>query len=155
MEPENIDELDRKIIRELVKEARRHFTEIAEELGVSTGTVHLRFEKLKKAGIITHTKAVINYEALGFVVCAFVGVNLHNASDYTKVQDRLKQFDRILEAYYTTGAYNIFTRVVAKSNADLYSFLLQLQKIKEIRGTETIMVLDNPINRDFGEFVSK
>ena len=152
MTSDNIDELDRQILQALVEDARKHFTEIAEDLGVSTGTVHLRFDKLKKAGIISRTKAVINYEALGFMVCAFVGINLHNASDYVKVQAKLKQFDRILEAYYTTGEYNIFTRILAKSNADLYSFLLELQKIKEIGGTETIMVLDNPINRDFGEF---
>ena len=46
MVAENLDAIDSQIIKALLKDGRVHFTELADDIGVSTGTVHLRFDKL-------------------------------------------------------------------------------------------------------------
>jgi len=144
-----IDNLDRQILDVLQQDARRPFQLIAKDLIVSGGTVHIRVNKLKEAGVITGSKIRVNPEKLGYDVCAFVGINLQNARDYRVVIEELKQMPEILEAHYTTGKYNIFVKILAKSTRGLHHFLIEkLQEIPQVRSTETFISLQMPINRD-------
>lgn len=148
MENYEIDNLDRKILGALLDDARKPFSEIASELEVSGGTVHVRMEKLKKAGIVRGAKLNLDYSALGYTIGAFVGINLHHARDYEKVLGKLKKVNGILEAHYTTGEFNIFCKIVTKSIPDLYDFLRDLQGVAEIQTTQTTMILSSPIVRE-------
>ena len=47
-----IDNLDKKILAQLLQEARTPYAKIAESLSVSPGTIHVRIEKMRQAGII-------------------------------------------------------------------------------------------------------
>ena len=143
-----IDELDVRIISALLADARRPYLELAKQLKVSGGTIHVRMNKLAKAGIVRGSKLVLDYKRLGYDISAYIGINLHNARDYDKVLLRLREFPLIMEAHYTTGQYNIFAKLHVKSVTDLHSFLLKLQGVKEIQSTQTIMILDTPIERD-------
>ena len=144
-----IDNLDCEILKRLQKDARHSFQDIARELTVSGGTIHVRFNNLKEAGIIKGTSVDINYEKLGYDVCAFVGINLHNARDYKTVIGYLIKMPEVLEAHYTTGKYNIFLKIIAKSTRGLYDFLIErIQEIAEIQSTETLISLEIPIDKD-------
>jgi Lrp/AsnC family transcriptional regulator for asnA, asnC and gidA len=146
--PFELDNVDRKIISALIEDSRRPYIDIAHELNVSGGTIHVRMDKLKKAGVVKGSRMTIDYQRLGYGVQAFVGINLHNAKDYKKVVEKITEFNEIVEAHYSTGDYNIFTKVIVHSVADLHQFLLDLQGIREIQSTATIMILDTPITRD-------
>ncbi len=143
-----IDELDRRILSALLVDARRPYLELAKQLKVSGGTIHVRMNKMAKAGIVKGSKVVLDYRKLGYDVSAYIGVNLHNARDYDRVLARLTDIALIVEAHYTTGQFNIFTKIFVRSISDLHAFLLKLQAIKEIQSTQTIMILDSPIARD-------
>ena len=144
-----IDELDLNIIRILQQDARRPFQEIARDLSVSGGTVHVRYNKLRELGIIKGSRIIVDMQMLGFEVCAFVGINLHNARDYYIVVQKLKDFDEIIEVHSTTGAYNFFIKVVAKNTRGLHNFLTdRLQEMPEIQSTETFISLDLPVDRE-------
>ncbi|MCV5231267.1 Lrp/AsnC ligand binding domain-containing protein, partial [Escherichia coli] len=57
--------------------------------------------------------------------------------------------DEVFEAYYTTGAYNIFVKLMCKSSEVLQFVLIdKLQAIDEVQSTETLISLQNPINRN-------
>ena len=145
----DIDKLDKKILSALQKDARRPFQELARDMDVSGGTVHVRFNKLKDLGVITGSHVDINYGKLGYDVTAFIGINLHNAGDYAAVLEKLRKMEEITEAYYTTGNYSIFIRVITKSTEGLHEFLTRkLQPLKEIQSTETFISLYIPIKRD-------
>ena len=143
-----LDQLDRRILAALLEDSRRPFIDIAHELNVSGGTIHVRMEKLKKAGVVKGSKLVLDYRRMGYGVVAFIGLNLHNARDYRKVLDKIKEFEPILEAHYSTGQYNILTRVIVRNIPELHRFLLEIQNLREIQSTQTIMVLDTPFERD-------
>lgn len=144
-----IDILDREILDILQRDARRPFQLIAKDLVVSGGTVHIRVNKLKESGVITGSKIKIDPVKMGYDVCAFVGINLQNARDYKVVIQQLKQMPEILEAHYTTGKYNIFVKILARSTRGLHHFLIErLQEIPQVRSTETFISLQMPINRD-------
>lgn len=143
-----IDNLDRSILRSLLRDARTPFSDIAQELGVSDGTIHVRVNKLKQAGVITGAHIAVDHRALGYSICAFIGINLEHARDYEATVKKLKNIDRITEAYYTTGHYNILTKVLAHDMDDLYRFLVEvLQSIEKVQSTETLLVLNTPIAR--------
>lgn len=145
----SIDLTDQQILKRLLLDARRPFQDIAREIIVSGGTVHVRYNKLKEAGIIKGSKVVVDFERLGLQCTAFVGINLRSAKDYPKALERLKSFPEITEVHYTTGTYSMFVKVVTSNTRQLHLFLIEsLQSIPEIQSTETLMSLDNPVNRD-------
>lgn len=144
-----LDYIDKEILRRLLEDSRTSYQEIAKDLIVSTGTIHVRLGKLKEAGIIKGSKVVIDYRKLGLEVCAFIGINLVSARDYQTVLTKLNTFPEIVEVYYTTGQYSMFAKVLAKSTKDLHLFLIEkLQDLSQIQSTETFISLDNPIMRD-------
>lgn len=143
-----LDLLDRKIIAALLDDARKPYVELADELGVSGGTIHVRMDKLKKSKVVRGSKLVVDYNRMGYQLLSYVGINLHNARDYRKVLERLLEIPNIVEAHYTTGQYNIFTKIRVRGIPHLHKFLLDLQAIKEIQSTQTIIVLENSLERD-------
>ena len=144
-----IDDLDRKILACLQRDARRPFQEIARELVVSGGTIHVRVGKLRKRGILRGTRVIVDRALLGFDVCAFIGVHLHHARDHRSVIEGLERMPEVLEAHYTTGTYGLLLKVVAESTRGLHDFLVdKLQALDGIRATETLISLDARIDRD-------
>ena len=144
-----IDELDKKIINSLVGDARTSYAELGKRFSVSPATVHVRVEKLKTSGIITGTKLSIEPKELGFSVCCFIGITLKSAGDYPEVIDKLEKIEEVVEAYYTTGAYSIFTKIFCASIDDLHWLLVEkIQSIEKIRATDTLISLQNPIHRN-------
>ena len=63
-----------------------------------------------------------------------------------KVIKKLDTFDEVVEAYYTTGNYSIFIKVMTHTIAELHSVLAtKIQLIDEIQSTETLISMQNPI----------
>ncbi|MFA9501101.1 MULTISPECIES: transcriptional regulator AsnC [Mannheimia] len=144
-----IDKLDQQILRCLIKDARIPYAEMAKGFGVSAATIHVRVEKMRQAGIIESTKIVVDERKLGYDVCCFIGIILKSAKDYDKVIAKLNEFDEVVEAYYTTGNYSIFIKVMTHTIEELHSVLAgKIQSIDEIQSTETLISLQNPILRD-------
>ena len=144
-----IDDLDREILNTLMNDARTPYAEMAKRFNVSPATVHVRVEKMRAAEIITGTEVIINPKLLGYDVCCFIGINLNAARDYHSALAKLNELDEVVEAYYTTGAYNIFVKLMCKSIEELqYVLIDKLQAIDEVQSTETLISLQNPINRN-------
>lgn len=122
---------------------------MAKNFGVSAATIHVRVEKMRQAGMIKSTKIVVDERKLGYDVCCFIGVILKSAKDYDKVIEKLSAFDEVVEAYYTTGNYSIFIKVMTRTIEELHSVLAgKIQSIDEIQSTETLISLQNPISRE-------
>ncbi|MDC0254544.1 Lrp/AsnC ligand binding domain-containing protein [Bacteriovoracales bacterium] len=144
-----MDDLDKRILNKLILNSRESYQEIARELVVSGGTIHVRINKMREAGIIKGSKILLDVSKLGFEFHAFVGINLVNARDYLNVLERLRQFPEVVEVHYTTGQYSLFAKVLSKNAKEFHLFLIEkLQSIQEIQSTETIISLDNPVNKD-------
>jgi Lrp/AsnC family transcriptional regulator for asnA, asnC and gidA len=116
---------------------------------VSPGTIHVRVEKMKQAGIIEGVHLHINPKQLGYDVCCFIGITLNHAKDYQEVLKKLDDLDEVIEAYYTIGHhFNIFIKVMCGSIDALEQLLIKkIQVIDEIQSTETMISLQNPILR--------
>lgn len=145
----NLDQLDKQILDILVRDARVPYAEMAKKFNVSPGTIHVRVEKMRQSGVIQGTKIRLDPQKLGYDVCCFIGIILKSAKDYEVVLDKLKAFPEVVEAYYTTGNYSIFIKVMTHTIAELHRVLAtKIQSIDEIQSTETLISMQNPILRD-------
>ncbi|MEM9889036.1 MAG: Lrp/AsnC ligand binding domain-containing protein [Bacteroidota bacterium] len=143
-----IDDLDRKILSELLRDAKQAYTDIAKKLYVSGGTIHVRMKKLENMGIVTGSSLRIDHAKLGWDISAFLGIFLAKSSLYEEVSNQLLQIPEILEAHYTTGNYSIFARIICKDTNHLRRVLHdKIQAIDGIQRTETFISLEESINR--------
>lgn len=143
-----IDDLDRKILRELYKDARASFVDIAKKLIVSNATVHQRVQKMKLYGVLTGFQPVIDESKLGLTVTSIIGVYLKNAKDCQAVLDKLAKIPEVIEAYYTTGSYALILKVITSDIQHFQLFLMEkLQHVAEVQSTESFICLSKPISK--------
>ena len=143
-----LDELDKQILSMLMRNAKKPYTEIAKELYVSGGTIHVRMKKLEEAGIVKGYNLDVDYGLLGYDISAFLGIYLDKSSLYDDVAKDLEKIPEIVEAYYTTGIYSIFAKIICRDTDHLRAVLHdKIQKIGGIQRTETFISLDASINR--------
>ncbi|WP_121352587.1 Lrp/AsnC ligand binding domain-containing protein [Flavisolibacter nicotianae] len=144
----NLDKLDLNIIQQLMHDASLSYAEIGKKLFVSAGTIHVRIKKLQEAGVISGMKYQVDLKKLGYDVIAFIGIYLEKSSLYDTVAKDLKKIPEIVRMNYTTGNYSIFVEVVCKDINQLrYILHDELQKIKGIERTETILSLEESLHR--------
>jgi len=143
------DKLDRDILSILMENALTPDTEIAKRLIVSAGTVHVRMNKMEQMGIVERSVLQVNHSKLGYDLTAFLAIYLHQGSAYHQVVKQLRGIAEVLEAYYTTGQYSIFVKIVCRNTAHLREVLnSKIQSIDGIERTETIISLEESIRRD-------
>ncbi|AEL28400.1 MULTISPECIES: Lrp/AsnC ligand binding domain-containing protein [Cyclobacterium] len=143
----DIDNVDLKIISLLNKDAKTPYTEIAKKVFVSSGTVHVRMRKLEDLGVVKSATLNIDYSKLGYDISAFLGIYLEKSSLYDTVIEKLKDISEVINAYYTTGNYSIFAKIICKDTNHLRDVLNKIQLVEGIDRTETLIVLEESINR--------
>lgn len=144
----SLDEIDKKILSILMKNAKTPYTDIAKEIHVSGGTVHVRMNKMEEMGIVKGANLVVDYEKLGYDVAAFLGIYLNKSSMYDDVAEELAKIPEVVGAHYTTGNYSIFAKIVCKNTNHLRDVLHdKIQPIEGIQRTETFISLQESINR--------
>ncbi|MCM0041269.1 MAG: Lrp/AsnC ligand binding domain-containing protein [Algoriphagus sp.] len=143
----DIDNVDLKIITLLNEDAKTPYTEIAKKVFVSSGTVHVRMKKLEDMGVVKSATLTIDFSKLGYDISAFLGIYLEKSSLYDTVIEKLKGIAEVVSAYYTTGNYSIFAKIICRDTNHLRLVLDKIQKVDGIDRTETLIVLEESINR--------
>ena len=144
----DIDKLDRDILRILMKDAKKPFTDIAKILLVSPGTIHVRMKRMERLGIVKGATLILDPAKIGYDMTAFVGIYLIKGSIYLDVIAEVDKIPEIVEAYYTTGEYSIFTKIICKNTNHLREVINEkLQTIQGISRTETIISLGESIKK--------
>jgi Lrp/AsnC family transcriptional regulator, regulator for asnA, asnC and gidA len=143
-----IDKLDKQILSILMKDATLPYTEIAKDLSVSGGTVHVRMKKLEELGILKGSHLFINQARIGYDICAFLGIFLKKGSEYNEALSRMQEIPEIVELHYTTGQYSMFAKIICRDTQHLRQVLNEkIQTIKGVRRTETFISLEESISR--------
>jgi Lrp/AsnC family transcriptional regulator, regulator for asnA, asnC and gidA len=104
---------------------------------------------MRDAGLISGSRVDIDYQRLGYSIQAFIGLKLVKAHDCGSLMDKLETIPEVLEVHYTTGAYSLFIKIMARSMKDLHALLFdRLQGFDEIQSTETFVILDTSLDRE-------
>ncbi len=145
---EKIDELDRKILRIITRNARIPFKEVADICGVSRAAIHQRVQKMFDLGVIVGSGYQVSPKMLGYQLCVYVGIMLTKASMYKEVSAALEGIPEVVESQFTLGAYSMLIKLYAKDDRHLMELLnSKIQEIPGVANTETLTALDQRINR--------
>ena len=128
-----IDELDRKILRTMQRDAGQSLDEIARVVGSSKTPVWNRIRKIRDAGVIGQQTVMLNAEALGFEACFFVLIRTseHEAAWQAKFLKALMDRPEVQEAHRLAGDIDYILKVRVQ-NARAYDVFYQAL-ISEVR----------------------
>ena len=145
---EKIDNLDRKILHIIMRNARIPSKDVALECGVSRAAIHQRIQRLCELKVNTGSGYTVNPKVLGYSTCTYIGVNLERGAMYRDVVPELEKIPEVVECHFTTGPYTMLIRVFARDNEHLMDLLNnKIQMIPGVVGTETLISLDKSIDR--------
>jgi Lrp/AsnC family transcriptional regulator for asnA, asnC and gidA len=143
-----IDNLDRKILDIITKNARIPYLEVARECNVSGAAIHQRVQRLIRIGVIKGSEFKVDPIMVGFRTCAYIGLYLDNPGKYKDAIMRLSGIPEVIECHYTTGNYSLFIKVYTRDNEHLREVLTEkIQAIPGVMRTETLISLEESISR--------
>ena len=146
---EKIDNLDKRILSILSKNARIPFKDVAEECSVSRAAIHQRVQRLIEGDVITGSGFDVNPKSLGYSTCTYVGITLERGSMYKEVVKQLERIPEVVECHFTTGPYTMLVKLYARDNEQLMELLNgHLQGIPGVVATETLISLEQSIKRE-------
>ena len=138
--PDELSDLDKRVIEHLQQDGRRPFTQIAAELGVSEAAVRARTNRLVDRGIL-QVVGVTDPLKLGFQQMAMIGIRCE-ADRLMSVAARVAEFAEVDYVVITAGTYDILIETVCEDNEGLLRFLAErLRTIEGVRDTETFVYL--------------
>ena len=145
----SLDKLDLQIIQAMMQDAEVSYADLGKQFFVSGGTIHVRIKKLEELGIVQGKRLAVDLKVLGYDIIAFIGIYLEKSSMYDTVAQALKAIPQVVRVNYTTGTYSMFVEIVCKDIQQL-RFVLhdELQKIKGIERTETLISLEESFSRN-------
>lgn len=128
-----IDDLDRKILAAMQRDAGQSLEEIARAVGSSKTPVWNRIRKLREAGVIGQQTVILDAEALGFEACFFVLIRTseHEATWQARFLKALRDRPEVQEAHRLAGDIDYILKVRVK-NARAYDAFYQAL-ISEVR----------------------
>ena len=139
-----IDELDRRILRELRQEGRLSNTKLAEKVGLSTTPCWNRVRALEEGGMIEGYTALLSQKALGYPDTVIIEVTLdrHDDDIFEKFGQALADLPEVMEAYLLTGEYDYLIKVAVAGTAGYEEFLRRkLYKLPGLRHSRSTFVL--------------
>lgn len=144
-----LDELDQKIIRLLIENARISYSDIGQQVGISRVAVKARIQSLEQRGIIEEYTTIINPQKIsGAVSCYFEIETLPDT--FKQIIEILNTNETITQIYRVTGKNKLHVHAVAASSEEMEKLISKvidplpgiiscscniiLSRIKDIKG---------------------
>ena len=138
-----IDEIDRKILGELQREARVSYAELGRRVGLTTPAVIERVRKLEDAGVITGYRAEIDTAKVGLPITAFVRMSITGV-DYSHIIEVAEQSNGVVECHRGTGGDSFIMKIAVSSVEHLQQVI---DRLVPYGITTTTIVLSSPVKR--------
>jgi DNA-binding Lrp family transcriptional regulator len=138
----NPDEVDQRILTELVRDGRIPVNELAKRAGVSRATAYARFDRMVSEGVISGFTAVVDPVTLGYTITAMILVNV-DQGEWARVREELTHLPGFEYLAVTSGGFDFVVLVRVRDVASLRDVVLhRLHRIAAVKSTQTVFVLD-------------
>ena len=144
MKDGRLDDLDRRILRELRNDGRISNQKLAERVGLSPTPCWNRVRALEAAGIIREYVAVLDQSALGVPDTVLIEVTLdrHDDAVFQHFGEALVALPEVMEAYLVSGEYDYLIKVAVTGTAGYERFLREkLYRIRGVRHSRSTFAL--------------
>lgn len=137
MKSEKIDQFDRRILRELQRDASLSQRDLAERVGLSQNACWRRLRALEEAGIICGRTVLLNRNKLGFGLAVFVMVKTrhHSAAWLQTFRQHVSDIPEVVDFYRIGGDYDYMLRIVTTDMASydsVYQRLIQKVELEAV-----------------------
>lgn len=138
-----MEDTDRNIVRLLAGEGRMSYTDLARSTGLSTSAVHQRVRRLEERGVIRGYAAVVDPEAVGLALTAFISVTPFDAAAPDDVPQRLEKIAEIEACYSVAGDESYILKVRVATPSALEDLLARIRAEASV-SSRTTVVLSTP-----------
>ena len=137
-----LDEVDRRILDELVRDGRISIRTLAERVHVSRTNAYARVERLLRDGVITGFRAQVAPEPAGLGTSAYISLTIEQNS-WREVSAELARVRYIEHVALLSGEHDVLALVRAPDNATLRDVVLnRVQSIAGVLSTRTWLVFE-------------
>ncbi len=136
-----IDEVDLNILKELGRDGRKSFRDIAEKMAVSEGTVYNRVNKLKEQEVIRNFIADIDYSKLGYDLTAIIGIRAKGGR-LQDIEKKIASEKNVSAVYDVTGEYDALVVAKFPDRDALNKLVKKLTAMEDVERTYTMVVLN-------------
>ncbi len=142
-----LDQIDRRIVRELSRDGRLSNLSLAERVGLSPSACLRRVQELERSGVIKGYRAVLDRAALdgGFIAYITVGLATHTKAAQMAFEHAMQAAGEVLECHNVTGTVEYLLRVEV---ADLRAYKAfhtdVLGTLDQVRSLTSYIVMGSP-----------
>ncbi|ABN69161.1 transcriptional regulator, AsnC family [Staphylothermus marinus F1] len=136
-----IDEIDMKILKILMENARATYNEIAKRVGLSDVAVIKRIRRLEKDGVIKKYTIIVDPKKLGYSKVSITGINVDPASLF-KVIQVLKDKPYIKYIAITSGDHSLIAVIWGKDSNDIMRIHKEIEQLEGVQKLYPSIVLD-------------
>jgi Lrp/AsnC family transcriptional regulator, leucine-responsive regulatory protein len=135
--------MNKKILALLAADGRLSFTELAKQTGLSVSAVQQRVRKLEDRGVIRGYSAIIDPDAAGLPLTAFISIKPFDPAAPDDAPERLAHLAAIEACHSVAGEENYILKVRVAAPAELEDLLQQIRASANV-STRTTIVLSTP-----------
>ena len=141
-----LDEIDRRILRELESDGRLSGRALAERVTISRANAYARFERLVADGVITGFTARVDPVKVGLTTSAYVAMTVRQ-NTWRDLQVQLRAIPEVRHMALMGGEFDVMLLVRAADNNALRRVVLeQLQTIPGVLSTKTFLIFEDAEN---------
>lgn len=143
----DLDDIDRRILRELTRDGRLSNLALSERVGLSPSACLRRVAALEKSGVIAGYRAVLSPEkiGIGFTAYVTVGLNQHTKHTQEAFERAMRTAPQVRECHNITGAVEYLLRVEAADLAAYKHFHTEvLGALPQVNTLQTYVVMGSP-----------
>ena len=135
-----IDDVDRRILSELLRDCRRSYRSLARRAGISVGTVLSRIRRLEKAGVIKGYSALLDHEKLGYQLTVLAEITVLKGK-LLEMEEAIGKLPNTCAVYDVTGLTDALVIAKFHSREELSKFTKSLLSMPFVDRTNTHVVL--------------
>jgi DNA-binding Lrp family transcriptional regulator len=135
-----LNETDKKILKNLLDDARFSSRQIAKNVGVSVGTVLSRIKKMEDDGLIKGYSVILDHEKLGYELTVVTEITVSKGR-LTEMENEIAKISNVCGVYDVTGLTDAVIIAKFKNREDLGKFTKQLLALPYIERTNTHVAL--------------
>lgn len=141
-----LDAVDRRIVQELLTDARITNAQLAERVGVAPSTALLRTRQLTERGVISGFHAQLNLAAIDRAVQALISVQLkgHNREEIDRFTSRVPALPEVVSTFHVSGSVDYLIHLAVADTDALRDWVLDYLTTDPVVGhTETTLVFNH------------
>jgi len=141
----NLDEVDRRIVLELARDARLPNNTLAARAGIAPSTCLGRVRALRERGVIRGYHAEVDQAALGRPLQAMIAVRLQSTArgHIRTFVGEVARLPEVLNVFFLAGKDDFLLHVAAASTEDLRNFVEKLSFNTDVAYTETSLIFEH------------